>query len=133
MVDAGSVTGAINAHERAAEANASASRSINSSVRSPRRQQTAGQATAGANPPKYSNSNKLYRDQVRREPKDDTLIENAHNSGIVVGNGYPGAARTSTAPSRTGTSGSKGQEDKKAKAQKLAERARIGEETFKDF
>ena len=126
MVESESITGALNAHERAAEANASATRSMHSVSAYRRNMLHNPQAAVGASQP-YFDGEKLYREYMRREGRSDSF--KAHTGGFV--NGYPD--RASATPSRGGTSRSKGQEEKRLKAQQLAERAKIGEETFKDF
>ena len=135
MVENEAINGAINAHERAAEANAAAAPP--SSYHHPG---SMRQASAGVTSPRLDHQ-KLYEQYLRREGYSglsDTAGTQGSGARSMKGSGsrhsgYPGAVRPSTNPSRDTSQKMKGQEEKKLKAQQLAERAMIGEDTFRDF
>lgn len=130
MVDNENLAGTLGAHERAAEANASAARSMRSGGAHDRRYPQTSQASTGTG--SHPDGARMYREYMRREGRSDSF--KAHTGGHANTNGYPGhekaAART---PSRGGTNRSRGQEEKRHIAQQLADRAKIGQDTFKDF
>lgn len=179
MVESESITGALNAHERAAEANAAATASMhNSATATPNYQQQSQhqQAPIGPMPlgsPRYggatSNNPQRFHPVRGRDPEASsgaadhrlyhqyltdssslTREQLASAQHAVAqgkfdgpasdhGSGYPGtnsASAAQRAVSRAASNNRGGKETHEAKAARaklLAERAMIGEDTFRDF
>ncbi|KAI9728672.1 MAG: hypothetical protein M1828_002778 [Chrysothrix sp. TS-e1954] len=127
MVESESITGALNAHERAAEANAHVTRSIHEH-----------QHNAGIGSPKY-NSQRMYKEYLRREGRLDSM-EHANGGPGHQGHHTPQPASHTYPPPSGGIGSVKSRmsersrtEEKQARAKMLADRALAGEDQFRDF